>query len=131
MVTSHYLFINFPLLLPFQVIAIHDDDEKCPPAEQESKKNSEEPMETHTSSNGDAMESIKEEVAEKEREGDGEKSPEGEETRTEGLESQPKNIELKGRCSFHVSSQAQMLLMLGRLLVLDLFCLKKEEYRLS
>lgn len=112
------------------MIAIHDDNEKCPPAEQGSKKKGEEPMETHASSNGDAMESVKEEVAEKEREFDAKKSPEGgEETRTEGLEAQPKNTELKGRCSFHVSSQAQMLLMLSRLLVLDLFCLKKRRIK--
>ncbi|XP_074542359.1 chromodomain-helicase-DNA-binding protein 4a isoform X3 [Halichoeres trimaculatus] len=70
-----------------EVIAIpdDDDDEKSPPAETESKKNGEEPMETDKPSNGEA-ESAKEKEGEKEekKEGEGEKkSPEGgEETKS-------------------------------------------------
>lgn len=84
----------FPLRL-LQVIAIPDDDEKSPPAEQESKKNGEEPMETDKPSNGEA-ESIKEKEAEKEKEKEAEsekKSPEGgEETKTEPSEAKPEEV---------------------------------------
>ncbi|XP_026203770.1 chromodomain-helicase-DNA-binding protein 4-like isoform X2 [Anabas testudineus] len=84
-----------------EVIAIPDDDEKSPSAEQEKKKNGEEPMETDKPSNGEA-ESIKEKDGEK-KEGDGEKkSPEGgdetkspSETKTEGSEVKAEDSEVK------------------------------------
>ncbi len=88
-----------------QVIAIPDDDEKSQPAEQESKKNGEEPMETDKPSNGEA-ESVKEKEGEKEKEeGESEKkSPEGgeeakpaAETKTEASEVKPEDSEVKGK----------------------------------
>ncbi|XP_034560383.1 chromodomain-helicase-DNA-binding protein 4-like isoform X3 [Notolabrus celidotus] len=92
-----------------EVIAIPDDDEKSPPAEAESKKNGEEPMETDKPSNGEA-ESAKEKEGEKEEKKEGEKekeeeekkSPEeGEETKspveekTEGSEVKAEEAEVK------------------------------------
>lgn len=86
------------------MIAIPDDDEKSPPAELESKKNGEEPMETDKPSNGEA-ESVKEKEAEKEGE---KKSPEGgEEANTEGSEVKPENPELKGDFSKRKRSSDQ------------------------
>lgn len=88
------------------MIAIPDDDEKSPPAEPESKKNGEEPMETDKTSNGEA-EGVKEKEGEKEKEKEEEsekKSPEGaEETKspseatTEGAEVKPEDPEVKGK----------------------------------
>uniref|UniRef100_A0A4W6FMM7 Chromodomain helicase DNA binding protein 4a n=1 Tax=Lates calcarifer TaxID=8187 RepID=A0A4W6FMM7_LATCA len=92
-----------PVKAASEVIAIPDDDEKSPSAEQqEKKKNGEEPMETDKPSNGEA-ESVKEKDGEKEKEGEGEKkSPEGgEETKspaeakTEGSEVKPEDTEVK------------------------------------
>uniref|UniRef100_A0A669EQZ9 Chromodomain helicase DNA binding protein 4a n=1 Tax=Oreochromis niloticus TaxID=8128 RepID=A0A669EQZ9_ORENI len=89
---------NLPRLR--QVIAIPDDDEKSPSAEQE-KKNGEEPMETDKPSNGET-EGVKEKEGEKMEEGEGEKkSPEGaaetkppSEAKTEGSEVKPEDTEL-------------------------------------
>lgn len=94
----------FTVEFSLQVIAIPDDDEKSPPAEQEGKKNGEEPMETDKPSNGEA-ESAKEKEAEKEKEGESEKkSPEGgedtkspSEAKTEGSEVKPEESEVKGK----------------------------------
>ncbi|GAA6230377.1 chromodomain-helicase-DNA-binding protein 4-like isoform X1 [Lates japonicus] len=94
-----------PVKAANEVIAIPDDDEKSPSAEQqEKKKNGEEPMETDKPSNGEA-ESVKEKDGEKEKEKEGEgekKSPEGgEETKspaeakTEGSEVKPEDTEVK------------------------------------
>lgn len=97
--------------LSLQVIAIPDDDEKSPAAEQESKKNGEEPMETDKPSNGEA-ESVKEKEGEKEgekeKEGESEKkSPEaGEdakspsEAKMEGSEVKSEDPEVKGKVQF-------------------------------
>ncbi|KAI3358914.1 hypothetical protein L3Q82_015306 [Scortum barcoo] len=83
-----------------EVIAIPDDDEKSPAAEQESKKNGEEQMETDKPSNGEA-ESVKEKDGEKEGEGE-KKSPEGgeetkspSEAKTEGSEVKAEDSEVK------------------------------------
>ncbi|XP_031585288.1 chromodomain-helicase-DNA-binding protein 4a isoform X3 [Oreochromis aureus] len=84
-----------------EVIAIPDDDEKSPSAEQE-KKNGEEPMETDKPSNGET-EGVKEKEGEKMEEGEGEKkSPEGaaetkppSEAKTEGSEVKPEDTEVK------------------------------------
>uniref|UniRef100_A0A671WMF3 CHD subfamily II SANT-like domain-containing protein n=1 Tax=Sparus aurata TaxID=8175 RepID=A0A671WMF3_SPAAU len=65
--TTLNIIINERLDLVLQVIAIPDDDEKSPPAEQEAKKNGEEPMETDKPSNGET-ESVKEKEGEKEKE---------------------------------------------------------------
>ncbi|XP_041868076.1 chromodomain-helicase-DNA-binding protein 4a [Melanotaenia boesemani] len=75
-----------------EVIAIPDDDEKSPEAEQE-KKNGEEPMETDKPSNGEA-ESVKEKETEKEGEGE-KKSPEGEEETKPPVEAKTEVSEIK------------------------------------
>lgn len=90
------------------MIAIPDDDEKSPSAEQEAKKNGEEPMETDKPSNGET-ESVKEKEGEKEKEKEKEeaegekKSPEGgeetkspSEAKTESSEVKPEDAEVKG-----------------------------------
>ncbi|XP_042362930.1 chromodomain-helicase-DNA-binding protein 4-like [Plectropomus leopardus] len=87
-----------------EVIAIPDDDEKSPPAEQESKSNGEEPMETDKPSNGEAESAKDKEVEKEEKEKEAEsekKSPEeGEETKTppeaktEGSEVKPEDSEV-------------------------------------
>lgn len=90
------------------MIAIPDDDEKSLSAEQEKKKNGEEPMETDKPNNGEA-ETVKEKDGEK-KEGDSEKkSPEGgEETKslleakTEGSEVKPEDSEVKGKNGYSV-----------------------------
>ncbi|XP_034400722.1 chromodomain-helicase-DNA-binding protein 4-like isoform X2 [Cyclopterus lumpus] len=88
-----------------EVIAIPDDDddddeedEKSPPAEPESKKNGEEPMETDRPSNGE-----KEKEGEKEAESEMKSSEAGEETKspseakTEGSEVKSEDPEVKGK----------------------------------
>lgn len=93
---------NLPRLR--QVIAIPDDDEKSPSAEQEKKNG--EPMETDKPSNGET-EGVKEKEGEKMEEGEGEKkSPEGaeetkppSEAKTEGSEVKPEDAEVKGKTS--------------------------------
>ncbi|XP_035769487.1 chromodomain-helicase-DNA-binding protein 4-like [Neolamprologus brichardi] len=83
-----------------EVIAIPDDDEKSPSAEQEKKNG--EPMETDKPSNGET-EGVKEKEGEKMEEGEGEKkSPEGaeetkppSEAKTEGSEVKPEDAEVK------------------------------------
>ncbi|KAK2830790.1 hypothetical protein Q5P01_018721 [Channa striata] len=80
-----------------EVIAIPDDDEKSPSAEQQEKKNGEEAMETDKPSNGEA-ESSKEKDSEK-KEGEGEKkSAEREETKSP-LEAKTEGSEVKSEDS--------------------------------
>lgn len=82
-----------------KVISIPDDDEKSPEAEQESKKNGEEPMETDKPSNGES-EGAKEKEAEKDKEkkGEGEKKSAegGEEAKAEASEVKAEEPEVKG-----------------------------------
>ncbi|XP_038158708.1 chromodomain-helicase-DNA-binding protein 4a isoform X3 [Cyprinodon tularosa] len=85
-----------------EVIAIPDEEEKNPSAEQE-KKNGDEPMETDKPSNGEA-ESVKEKEGEAEKDGEGEKksSEGGEESKpsadakTEASEGKSEEPEVKG-----------------------------------
>uniref|UniRef100_A0A8C2WGG0 CHD4 n=1 Tax=Cyclopterus lumpus TaxID=8103 RepID=A0A8C2WGG0_CYCLU len=105
-ILSVFIKKMFPLRVAFQVIAIPDDDdddddeedEKSPPAEPESKKNGEEPMETDRPSNGE-----KEKEGEKEAESEMKSSEAGEETKspseakTEGSEVKSEDPEVKGK----------------------------------
>lgn len=97
---SVLLMLKSPTVFASQkVISIPDDDEKSPEAEQESKKNGEEPMETDKPSNGES-ESVKEKEAEKEKEkkAEGEKKSAegGEEAKTEASEVKAEEPEVKG-----------------------------------
>lgn len=91
-----------------QVIAIPDDDEKCPSEEDEDKKNGEEPMEVDKPSNGET-----------DKDGENEtKSPEGgEETKmeakTEGSEVKAEDPEVKGNHQFRRSVFALSVLPLS------------------
>uniref|UniRef100_A0A3Q3C8R0 Chromodomain helicase DNA binding protein 4a n=1 Tax=Haplochromis burtoni TaxID=8153 RepID=A0A3Q3C8R0_HAPBU len=101
---------NLPRLR--QVIAIPDDDEKSPSAEQEKKNG--EPMETDKPSNGET-EGVKEKEGEKMEEGEGEKkSPEGaeetkppSEAKTEGSEVKPEDAEVKGKTNVKEEKETQ------------------------
>lgn len=92
---------------PEKVISIPDDDEKSPEAEQDSKKNGEEPMETDKPSNGEsesAKEKEKEADKEKEKKAEGEKKSAegGEEAKTEASEVKAEEPEVKGEAERHL-----------------------------